>query len=183
MADNSERLWSTHEAVFLPGVNIRRMQLLLADGSIEPALRGCRGGSWTQHRYTLEQVLGIAHAGDFKRAGCSAEWGHRAARWVSQQKLKDLLAAFSEGRTLLSLTADGQGRLVAPNLKPSASREQQRMVSELNLARTSARVTGRMVALLPEGEVKEAFARAHAALKEASERLTTAKALQDLEGG
>jgi hypothetical protein len=63
---------------------------------------------------------------------------------VSRQQPDTLFAELAKGRTLLSVTANGQGRLVMPTLKPDASRKHRLMVAALDLARVKDTVTRRI---------------------------------------
>jgi hypothetical protein len=130
----TDGLFLSNQLCRLAQITRRQLQMLHEADDLVPT-RHDKGGPLRGHRWSVMQVLGAAYYAAFLRAGSHASWGHDAAAWVSRQDPEALFAALAKGRTLLSLSPDGRGWLVAPCLRPDASRKQRIMLAELDLAK------------------------------------------------
>jgi hypothetical protein len=126
----------------LAGATRRQLQGFEEAGALHPFRPGRKGRGGTAY-WSLADALGLVYGRAFLDANCDPSWAYMAAAWVARQHPGDLTGAFREGRTLVSLSPDGQGRLVVPYLRPGASREVGMKVAQLNLQACYERVRRR----------------------------------------
>jgi hypothetical protein len=115
---------------------------------IKPGRVGRGGGA----RWSFIQAVAVEYYRAFTAAGMHASWAAAAAKWVQRQNIWDLANDLKAGKTLLSLTPDGEGHLVEPKPKPDANRDTRIKLAQLDLGRAFLRMlrrgldlTGQMV--------------------------------------
>jgi hypothetical protein len=130
--------------VQVSGITRRRLQLLVEEGYLTPLARGKR--YLEPQTFSVMQCVACAYGECFRKAGIDQCWRDEAIAFVARLTIADLLAAFKEGRVLLSLVPEAteQSRLVQPYLKPGASREDRVMLANLDLSKCYYRTLKRL---------------------------------------
>jgi hypothetical protein len=131
---------------FLALAQIKRHQLQTLERldvvhPVEPGRVGRGGGA----RWTFMQAVAVEYYRAFTAAGMHSTWAVLAAKWVQRQSARELAKQLKAGKTLLSLTPDGDGHLVEPRPKSTMSREQRIKLAQLNLGWVLVRVLRRDV--------------------------------------
>jgi hypothetical protein len=141
---NALRTLTTPELMALSGLT--RMQLLRLEvgGVIRPLRPGSRGRAHASV-WSFAQALGVSYWKAFIDAGCHSSWAATACEWVTAQPMGELMIAFQEGRTVLYLGPTGEGRLLAPDLEPGATRAYRIKVAMLDLSKVYLRMLRRMI--------------------------------------
>jgi hypothetical protein len=142
------KLLTSAQLIAVADITRRQLQQLEVTGALVPY--GGRRGKGSDSRWTVPDAVGAAYSRAFLLAGCTAWWAGAACAWVARQDESKVWADLYAGRTLLALTPDGHGRLVAPSFNPARTRETRIKVAMLNLRAVYERTLKRLAELCGE---------------------------------
>jgi hypothetical protein len=145
--------FTTAELMEVADLTRRQLQHLEDAGALTP-LR--KGHGRVQGQWSILQAVGAAYFRAFIEAGCQAPWSYAACAWVSRQHpgfLHQELA--NKKRALVSLSPDGEGKIIEPYLQPGASREKKLLVAQLDLKPVYERVLKRALELAQRLVIEE----------------------------
>jgi hypothetical protein len=130
-AAGHQAVWSTAQAMAVTGLSRRDIQRFEVEGGLRPFRPGRRGAGGTS-LWSIMQVAGLAFGKAFLDAELDCQWAFAACLWLARQEPGQLRAALEVGRTLISLSPDGEGRLVKPK-KEGLTPKNLRLLKQLDL--------------------------------------------------
>src|SRR5262249_15695644 len=113
-AAGQQAVFTTAQAMAVTGLSRRDIQRFEVEGGLRPfrpARRGAGGGS---RLGSMMEVAGLALGKAFLDAELDCQWAFAGCLWLARQEPGPLRAELEMGRTLISLSPDGEGRLVKP---------------------------------------------------------------------
>jgi ribosomal protein L37E len=130
-AAGHQAVFTTAQAMAVTGLSRRDIQRFEVEGGLRPFRPGRRGAGGTSF-WSIMQVAGLAFGTAFLDAELDCQWAFAACLWLARQQPGPLRAELEMGRTLISLSPDGEGRLVKPK-REGLSPENLRLLKQLDL--------------------------------------------------